>query len=175
MAPPAWAYEAVLLAAVVATAGFAGYAWRRRSEPGGRFVLAYAGAAVLWSGGELAMSLTGPIGLKEVWFGVLFVGVIVSIPAWFLFVLVYTGRWSVVTRRTVILVAAVPAFAVVLTATNGLHGTMFASLFPIPTGAGLDMAPGPAFLVWAVYSASLLVASEVLLLDTVIRVPRYYY
>ena len=174
MALPPTLYEAVLLVAVVVTAGFAGYAWRRRSEPGGRFVLIYAGAAVAWSTGELVMALSAPFALKAAWFTILFVGVIVSIPAWFLFVLVYTGRWGVLDRRTVALVSALPAAAVLLAVTNPLHGLLFESLFLIPTGAGLDIAPAPAFFVWAVYSATLLLASEVLLLDTATRVPAYY-
>jgi PAS domain S-box-containing protein len=167
-------YEVVLLAAMLVTAGVTGYAWRRRYEPGGRFVLVYAGASVLWSASELAMSLTGPFVLKAFWFTLLFSGVIVSIPAFFFFVLVYTGRWTVVTPRNVALFTAVPGVALLLTVTNPLHGLMFADLFPIESGAGLDIAPGVAFFVWAAYSALLLLGSVALLLDTAVRVPRFY-
>ena len=168
------AYEVVLLAAMLVTAGVTAYAWRRRTEPGGRFVLAYAAASVLWSTSELAMSLSDPFFLKAFWFTLLFVGVIVSILAWFFFVLVYTGRWTVVTPRNVALFGAVPGVAVLLTLSNPLHGLMFDELFPISMGAGLDIAPGAAFYLWATYSALLLLGSVALLLDTATRVPRFY-
>jgi len=169
------AYQVLLLAAMLVTAGVTAYAWRRRTEPGGRFVLVYAAASVLWSAGELATSVSGPFLLKEFWFTLLFVGVVVSIPAFFFFVLVYTGRWTVVTPRNVALFGAVPGLAVVFTLTNPLHGLMFEAMFPISTSAGLDVAPGGAFYVWAAYSALLLLGSVVLLFDTALRVPGYYH
>jgi len=167
-------YEGVLVAALVVTTGVTAYAWRRRAEPGGQFVVAYGGAAVLWSGAELATSLVAPFAWKALVFPTVIVGVSATVPAWFLFVLVYTGRWTLVSRRGIALASLLPALAAVLALTNPLHGLFFASLFPIETGAGIDLLPGPAFYLWAAYSIALLVASLVFLLDALPRVPRVY-
>jgi hypothetical protein len=103
-------------------------AWRRGGTPGGRYFSLMLLGIGLWC---LLYSLEvalGGVTLKTALAGAEYLG-IVSVPVfWLLFALRYTGLDARLSGRRIALLFVVPVVALLLVATNQLHGLMWNSV-----------------------------------------------
>ena len=106
-------FAVLMTTAGVLLAGLAGYVgWRRGSRAGA--ALAVLLAAVAWWGLAYAFELTATdVATKSRWGDLKYVGIAVLAPAWLVFVLEYTNRGHLVTRRLLVLLAIEPLLLMV--------------------------------------------------------------
>lgn len=123
-----WLPKGLLFLSAMVSLGLALYAWRSRAAPGRVpfIVMMLAAAAWSWLDFSLLMSprlLPGgfPSTLSFVSAGILPV-------AWLALVLEYMGRDAWLTRRRLVTLSIIPAFTVVLVATNPHHHWMWTDL-----------------------------------------------
>ncbi|MFC7074926.1 histidine kinase N-terminal 7TM domain-containing protein [Haloarcula halophila] len=159
----------LLALSVVTTTGLAGYAWRHRYEHGATAFLGLMIGFSVSSATHLIGLLTTDLGWRLFWEYLQWTGTAVVPVFWFLFALTYTGYDEVIDRRTVAVLAAVPAVTIVLTWTNHWHGLMWAenALVVVDGLAILEQTFGPWFWVYTVSMYALTVAGGVLLVRLV--------
>ena len=164
----------LMVTAGLVLAGLAAYVARRRGTPMG-WSLAVLLLAVAWWGLAYAVELSvDGIADRSRWGDLKYAGVVALAPAWFVFVLQYTGSRLRVTRRLVALLAVAPVATMVLLAVPATHDLVRS----YPPGAGSEELPivrtGPAF--WAVfaYNNLLIVAATVLFVASMVRLARTY-
>ena len=119
-------FAALMTAAGLLLAGLAAYvAWRRGSASG--VSLAVVLLAVAWWGLAYALELSaGETPVKSRWGDLKYIGVCALAPAWLVFVLQYTGRTHLVTRRVIGALAVEPVLVLVVLF-NPPHTTWCAS------------------------------------------------
>jgi PAS domain S-box-containing protein len=163
---------ALLLAASSLIAGVvAVYAWRRRPAPGSIPLVLLGSGAAVWSLGYAAA--TGFEGLQTRVFlaKVQYLG-IASVPLGvFLLVFQYLGREKWMTWRSIVLLAVLPAFTVLLAWTNERHGLIWADFEVMPYGSAyiLNLEYGAFFWLYAAYAYALVAIAVVLLVYVVVR------
>jgi len=109
---------AVTVTAGVVLAALAVSVWHRRRNPAG-LSLAVLLIAVAWWGLAYALELASvDMTVREIWGDLKYAGVVAVPPAWLTFVLQYTGRARLVTRRAVVLLAAEPLLVLAALASN---------------------------------------------------------
>lgn len=148
-------------------------AWRRESRIG--WSLAALLASVAWWGLAYAVELSvTDIASKSLWGDLKYVGVMTLAPAWLIFVLQYTGRGRLVTRRLLALLAIEPILAMTLLAVPATHDLVRS----YPESATSERLPivevGPAFWVILVYNNLLLVGASALFVASMVRLARTY-
>ncbi len=166
----------VLLVSSATCGGLAGYAWLRRAEPGARPFLGLMVAFALYSTGHLVGLSTAHPQWRLLWENVQWMGSALVPLFWMTFALDYTGYDDLVTRRTVAVLAVVPAVTVLLTWTNPWHGLMW-DLNGVVVVDGLaivEQALGPWYWVFLAYTYALLVVGSAMLLRLVF-VSEYLY
>ena len=155
-------------------AGLAGYvAWRRGSRAG--LSLAVLLVAVAWWGLCYAVELwvTG-VHDESRWGDLKYVGICAVAPAWFTFVLQYTGRAHLVTRGLVALLAAEPVVVLALLADPTTHD-LVRSYPPGAAGQALPVvATGPVFWVHLAYSNALILVATWVFVASMVRLARTY-
>ena len=155
-------------------AGLAGYvAWRRGTAAG--IGLAVVLVSVAWWGLAYAAELSvADLGAKSRWGDVKYVGVCVLAPAWLVFVLQYTGRAHLVTRRVVLALAAEPVAVLALLAYGGTHDL----IRYYPRAAAGEELPvvqtGPVFWFHLVYANIMIVVATAIFVATMARLARNY-
>lgn len=168
-----------LLATLMAGAGLvlaalAAYvAWRRGTRMG--WSLAVLLVAVAWWGTAYAVELSvDEVALKSRWGALKYVGIVALAPAWFVFVMQYTGRGERVTRRLVGLLVIPPVLALTVLAVPATRDLVRS----YPPTAHPDELPivesGPAFWVIFAYNNLLLVGATVLFVASMLRLARTY-
>ena len=169
---------AVLTGAMV-TAGvvlalLAIYVWRRRGSASG-LSLAVLLAAVAWWAGAYAIELgTADLNARIVWGDIKYIGVSLLPPAWLVFVLQYTGRGHLVTRRRLILLAVEPVTVWVLLAVPATHDLL--RFYPA-SAAGEEIpvvSTGPLFWVHLVYANALVLTATALFVLSMAKLARVY-
>ncbi|ADB61396.1 multi-sensor signal transduction histidine kinase [Haloterrigena turkmenica DSM 5511] len=151
--------------ATVIAAVLGGVIWRHREKTGAvPLVVAMAGA-VIWAGSLFARSAVDHVSLSVFFLRFLYVGVGASVLGSFLFVLAYTGREHLLTRRTIALLSIEPVLLVAFAFANP-GNLFFESIFRDPTVVGgIGFQWGPAFDVHLVYSYCLSLAGTILILE----------
>ncbi|NPD06079.1 SpoIIE family protein phosphatase [Nocardioides sp. zg-1308] len=168
-----------LLASLMAGAGvvlavLAAYvAWRRGTLMS--WSLAVLLVAVAWWGVTYSVELSADdVAVKSWWGDLKYAGIVTLAPAWFVFVLQYTGRGRLVTRRLVTLLAIPPVIALAVLAVPATHDLVRS----YPAEAHTEDLPivetGPAFWAIFAYNNVLLVAATVLFLASMVRLARSY-
>ena len=168
-----------LLATLMAGAGLvlaalAAYvAWRRGTRMG--WSLAVLLVAVAWWGTAYAVELSADeVTVKSWWGDLKYAGIVTLAPAWLVFVLQYTGRGRLVTRRLVTLLAIPPVVALTLLAVPATHDLVRS----YPAEAHTERLPivetGPAFWAIFAYNNLLIVGATVLFLASMVRLARTY-
>lgn len=168
-----------LLASLMAGAGLvlaalAAYvAWRRGTRMG--WSLAVMLVAVAWWGTAYAVELSvDAIADKSLWGDLKYVGVVTLAPAWLVFVLQYTGRGRLITRRLVLLLTLPAIAALTVLGVPATHDLVRS----YPAAAVAEELPivgtGPAFWVIFGYNNLLLVGATVLFLISMVRLARTY-
>lgn len=164
----------LMAAAGVLLAALAAYVSRRRGTPAG-ISLAILLLAVAWWGLAYAVELsTTDLTARGRWGDLKYVGIGALPPAWLAFVLQYTGRAHLVTRRLVLLLAAEPLALLAFLANSTTHD--WVRFYP-PSAAGQDLpvvGSGPVFWVHLVYSNLLVLTATVLFVTAMVRVSRLY-
>ncbi|CUR59804.1 membrane hypothetical protein [metagenome] len=168
-----------LLATLMAGAGLvlaalAAYvAWRRGTRMG--WSLAVLLVAVAWWGTAYSVELSvDEVAAKGFWGDLKYAGIVTLAPAWLVFVLQYTGRGRLVTRRLVALLTVPAIAALVVLALPATHDLVRS--YPATTpGDDLPIVEsGPAFWVIFGYNNLLLVGATVLFLASMVSLARTY-
>ncbi|WP_158647848.1 histidine kinase N-terminal 7TM domain-containing protein [Nocardioides houyundeii] len=160
--------------ATMVLAGMAAYvAWRRESRMG--WALAVLLVSVAWWSLAYTVELSvDEIAVKSRWGDLKYLGITTLAPAWLVFVLQYTGRSRLVTRRLLAFLAVEPVLVMAILAIPATHDLM--RYYP-EASAGDELpivASGPAFWVILVYNNALLVGSTALFVISMVRLARTY-
>ena len=170
-------YIPLLLIAAVLAAVLAFYARKRIAAPGaGMFVVLMVAVAV-WSAGYALRLNSETLPGKTFWAQVQYAGVVVVPGAWLAFVAQYTGRerWS--RRRYQVLLALEPAIMLLLVWTNRWHRLVWTEIGMIQIRGWLKIwqaTQGIALWAHVAYSYVLLLLGTGLLVDMLIRSPRFF-
>ncbi len=168
-----------LLATLMAGAGLvlaalAAYvAWRRGTALG--WSLAVLLVAVAWWGTAYAVELSASSPMvRGRWGDLKYVGIVTLAPAWLVFVLQYTGRGQLVSRRLVALLAIPPIAALAVLAVPATHHLVRS--YSATSGAHdlPDVQSGPVFWAIFAYNNLLLVGATVLFVVSMVRLARTY-
>ncbi len=139
---------------------------RRRRFPGAEYFVVFMSSAAFWS---LTTALEWFVALPEekaFWSQISYFGIVGAAPAFFCFVMIYTGYRSRITPRNVALLWIVPVITLTIALTNRWHGWNWPSYAMVqhPLGNYMYYEHGPSFWVLTAYSYLLNFISGVLLL-----------
>ena len=169
-------YVVTLITTTMAMAGLALFVWRRRCVPArATFALLMLAAAVWLLGYALELGSDDVSG-KVLWAKLQYLSIVAVPSAWLAFVLQYTGRAELLSRRNVALLAAEPLATLVLVWTNQAHGMIWrnTTLRAVRGLLLLEFDHGLWFWVHIAYSYTLLLVSTLLLSGMFTRVQRPY-
>lgn len=145
-------YGLLFLSVAVGTAATI-LAWRVRSEPGAKPLVALLLGQSWWSTCLIFRLQATAVDAKLFWTDLAWLGVVVIPVAWLLFSLEYTGRDEYVRPRFVAVLAVVPAVTVVLALTTPYHDLLYARPQGVtPGGVFLIDQGGPWYWVIAAYT-----------------------
>jgi PAS domain S-box-containing protein len=155
-------------------AALAVYVSRRRGSPSG-LSLAVLLVAVAWWGMAYAIELSATdFGAKDLWGVLKYAGVAAVAPAWLVFVLQYTGRGRLVTRR-LLLVLAIEPLAVMAVLANPQTQALI-RYYVVATGDELPVVgTGPLFWVHFAYINLMILFATALFVVSMVRVSRLYW
>jgi len=167
-------FAALMTAAGVILAGLAWYVARRRGSPAG-ISLAVILLSVAWWGLAYAAELSASeIATKTRWGDLKYIGVCTLAPAWLVFVLQYTGRPALVTRKVLVALAVEPVVILAVLFYPSTHDLV--RFYPVD--AADDELPivgtGPVFWVHLVYSNLMIVAATAIFVVTMVHLSRTY-
>ncbi len=158
-------YEVPLLIAASASAGIAAYLWRHRRAPGALALALLLMGTAWWSFFYAVQLASAGLGAQRFWDNLAYIGVLISPLAWLAFALEYSGRGHWLNRQTLPILAAIPAFFLVVVWTSGPGGSFITHLrlreyggFKVMTG---DV--GPLFWVTVGYGYTFIAAGTLLL------------
>ena len=141
-------------------------AWRRRPTPGATTITVLMLAMVLWCVTYALELLSTDLAAKIFWTKVQYIA-IVSIPVlWLVFVLQYSGREHLLTRRNLLLLCLIPMMTVLLLWTNRYHGLIHRSV-SLDASLGvvlLRVTYGPFFWLHGFYTYALIIVAALILL-----------
>jgi PAS domain S-box-containing protein len=145
------------------------YAWRRRPAPGATYLALLMLGATVWSLGYAVATGFGDLASRILWAKVQYPGIALVHIGLVLFVLEYTGRKRLLTRRNIVLLALVPSIAVLLAWTNEAHGLIWQEIQVVAHGSfyALELDYGTFFWLWTLYAYALLFIVTFLLLQAV--------
>jgi signal transduction histidine kinase len=171
-----WTFSALALAGGACLAGYACYVWRRRRASAGTS-LAVMLAAAGWWGLAYALELAATrLDTKLLWGDAKWLGICLLPPAWFAFILQYTGRERWVNRSTMAALAVPPLAVIVLLANRDTHNLVRY----YPPSAAADPADaiaqvGRLFWPFLVYANLLVWGCTALFVWTLTRLSRRYW
>jgi PAS domain S-box-containing protein len=170
-----WYFSTLALAGGTCLGAYAFYVWRHRRATAGASLVVVLAAAGWWS---LAYALElGASSLPDKlrWGDAKWLGVALLPPAWFAFIVQYTGRGRWVNRYT-LAALAVPSVAVVLLLANGATHDLV-RWYPASAAGNPDAIAqvGPLFWPFLVYANLVIWASTALFVWTLGRVSRLYW
>jgi PAS domain S-box-containing protein len=171
-----WYFSAMALAAGACLAAYALYAWRHRRASAGAS-LAVVLAAAGWWGLAYALELAATsLPTKLLWGDAKWLGIALLPPAWYAFVMQYTGRGRWVNRTTMAALAVPPVAVVVLLANRSTHDLVRY----YPPSAAADPADaiaqvGPLFWPFLAYADLVVWGCTALFVWTLLRRSRLYW
>jgi len=165
-------YALVLFLCALATVWVAMYAWRQRALVGAAPALTLLGITI-WSLGYAIATGVHDLSGRIFWAKVQHVGIALTPVAMVAFVLHYIGCEKWLTRRNLILLAAVPFVGLLLTWTNEAHHLIWAEtrLRIVGSLALLDISYGPYFWFYLAYNYLVLLFSAAIFLLAALRAP----
>jgi len=151
--------------------GAAVYAWRHRTAPGARALVFGMLAAGWWSLTYAIALSTRDLSGRISWAKAQHIGVAGLPVALLVFFIHYTGHSRWLTRRRLVLIAAVPTIGVLLAWTNEAHGLIWANVRLVLTDSAslLDLTYGRYFWLYAAYNYIEMGACVFLLLQALVR------
>ena len=161
------------LVAAVVLAGMAVHVWRVRGSVAG-LALAVLLLAVAWWGAAYAGELTSQgLQARQVWGDLKYVGICLLPPSMLVFVLDYTGRRRLVTRRLLVALSVVPVTVWALLAVPATHD-LVRYYVRTPPGEPPLIGSGPVFWANLAYSNVVLLGATVLFVSATARLARTY-
>jgi signal transduction histidine kinase len=171
-----WYFSALALAGGACLALYAFYVWRRRRAAAGAS-LAVVLAAAGWWGLAYALELAATeLSAKLLWGDAKWLGICLLPPAWFAFIMQYTGRDRWVNRTTMVALAVPPAAVIVLLANQATHDLV--RYYPPSAAADPEDAiaqVGPLFWPFLVYADLVVWGCTALFVWTLTRLSRLYW
>ena len=171
-----WYFSALALVGGACLAVYASYVWRRRRASAGAS-LAVVLAAASWWGLAYAIELAATrLSTRLLWGDAKWLGICLLPPAWFAFIMQYTGRDRWVNRSTMAALAIPPAAVIVLLANQATHDLVRY----YPPSATADPADaiaqvGPLFWPFLVYADLVVWGCTALFVWTLTRLSRLYW
>lgn len=169
-------YILPLIAAAFISAVIAIYAWLHRSATGALPLALMALALVVWSLGD-ALQLSGAdFSTQLFWAKNRYFGIAAVPLLWLIFVLEYTGKGKVLTRRNLILSAILPLITLALTLTAERHGLIWRDIRLDSSGpfSVLLVSFGVWFWVHTTYSYLALLLGAIFLIRQLLHVQGLY-
>ncbi len=172
--PAALALGGTLVAVVVYLA-VTRLVWPHRDRPGAEPLLGILLGAFVWTAAETGTVVATEPGTVLVFERLVGAGTTLTVLAWVLFALEYTGRDQWLTPRTLALLAVEPVAFQSLVWGGGFEGLVWTdTLWVEPVTNYAVTGYGPALWVHAVYSYALLVLGAYLLVDVSLSTRRLY-
>ena len=134
-------------------------------------------AATLWTCGEAIQGLNVSLATSVLVNTIEYAGIVMVPVAWFILSLYYTGRRRYVTQTTITLLCIIPAFTVVLVATNPLHYLYYSGFTPqVVNGVTIWLFDhGPLFPIHLVYTYILSILAFILVfVQLFVQFDRYW-
>src|SRR6266508_4221877 len=170
-----WYFSALALAGGACLGLYAFYVWRRRRAAAGAS-LAVVLAAAGWWGLAYALELAATeLSAKLLWGDAKWLGICLLPPAWFAFIMQYTGHHRWVNRSTMAALAVPPVAVIVLLANQATHDLV--RYYP-PAAADPEDAiaqVGPLFWPFLVYADLVVWGCTALFVWTLTRLSRLYW
>jgi PAS domain S-box-containing protein len=154
-------------AGAAAYLGLAWYVWWHRRAAGGRALVAILLSVVVWSVCYSFELGSHTVAVARVWSALKYVGIVGLAPAFWAFVMEYTGRTARIRRRTVALLSLEPAIALISLAVPAT--SEWVHTYPPEQEAAVWLAQspvagaGPLFWPHALYTYGLILAAMVIL------------
>ncbi len=140
--------------------------WRRKSIPAARTLTALLFSVAAWTLFDGLESLSTSLQIKVFCSQMTYVFLFGTVILFFRFALEFTGQASWITRRRMLLVAAIPILTVLITFTNSWHHLNWSSTVILPGANTVIYGRGPWFWVHVTYTYGLyLVGLGVLIRD----------
>jgi serine phosphatase RsbU (regulator of sigma subunit) len=155
-------------------AGLAAYVARRRGAVAGASLSVVLAAAASWGVGYALELSAHDLATKGHWGDLKWIGICALPPAWLTFVLQYTGRTRLVTRRLLLVLLVEPVAVLAVLADPSTHD-LVRSYAEGSTGDPLPLVvAGPVFWFHLVYANALLLVATGLFLASMVRLSRTY-
>ena len=167
-------FAGLMTAAGIFLAVLAAYVGRRRGSRAG-VALAVLLAAVAWWGLAYAFELSASeIATKSRWGDLKYLGVTVLAPAWLVFVLQYTNRAQLVTRRLLATLAVEPVALMLLLFIPATHD-LVRFYPPNATGQALPVVgTGPVFWIHLAYTNLMILGATCVFVVSMVRLSGTY-
>jgi signal transduction histidine kinase len=171
-----WYFSALALAGGVCLGAYAFYVWRRRRASAGASLTVVLAAAGWWSlAYALELGATN-LSTRLMWGDAKWLGICLLPPAWFAFIMQYTGRDRWVNCTTMAALAVPPAVVILLLASQATHDLVRY----YPPSAAADPADaiaqvGPLFWPFLVYADLVVWGCTALFVWTLTRSSRLYW
>jgi PAS domain S-box-containing protein len=171
-----WYFSAMALAAGACLAVYAFYVWRHRRASAGASLAVVLAAAGWWSLAYALELAATSLSTKLLWGDAKWLGICLLPPAWFAFIMRYTGRDRWVNRPVMAALAVPPAAVIVLLANPATHDLVRY----YPPSAATDPADaiaqvGPLFWPFLVYADLVVWGCTALFVWTLLRRSRLYW
>jgi PAS domain S-box-containing protein len=171
-----WYFSAMALAAGACLAVYAFYVWRHRRASAGASLAVVLAAAGWWSLAYALELAATELSTKLLWGDAKWLGICLLPPAWFAFIMQYTGRDRWVNRTTMAALAVPPAAVIVLLANPATHDLI--RYYPPAAAADPENAiaqVGPLFWPFLVYADLVIWGCTALFVWTLLRRSRLYW
>ncbi|WP_226007213.1 histidine kinase N-terminal 7TM domain-containing protein [Natrinema salinisoli] len=155
----------VYFVATAVAAVLTGVVWRHREKSGATWLTVGLAGAAFWAGTLVVRTMARGDALAEFMARLLYVGVGPSVLGTFLFVLAYSGREHLITRKTVALLSIEPVVLILFAFVN--PGNLFFKSFDYNSSAvaGITYETGIAFDVHVLYSYGLSLAGMAMIIE----------
>lgn len=150
-------------------------AWQRHNRLSKYFAFLMLAVAI-WSLADGLSSAVVEIPVKILFGKISYVGVYSVPPLFLLFVLSYSNRDDILTRRNIALLWVIPLLTMGLVAVNEWHGLIWSAITSVPgtNGRVLIFHRGPYYWVQTIYSYIILVVATILLIRVTLSSPKPY-
>ena len=158
-----------------ACAGMAAFVGSRRQGGAGRALALLLLALCVWNVGYGAELLSSDPARRLAFGDLKYLGIAGLLPVWAAFILCWTGRGRLVTRRLVVLLALEPLALLLVLLVPGTHDLVRYLPADAADPASVPVAAGPLFWVHVAYTEALLLPATGLFVYALLRRSRAYW
>jgi PAS domain S-box-containing protein len=175
-----WQYPGLAIVPVLAgvcSLFLATYAWSRRERTGAVALAILLLGVAVWCLAYAAELSSSSLWGKVLWAKAQYLGIVVVPVGWLTFVVQYTGGARWLRSRAVAWLAVVPVATLLLAWTNELHHLIWVQIELIEQVGGLTAwraTYGWGFWMHTVYSYAMLLLGSLVLVQVLVRSPRFY-